>query len=54
MPLSSELRNTTFKKVRVQFEYLFYLCEKTGEKFVTTALDEINFENFKRIIHSHR
>lgn len=47
MPLSSELRNTTFKKVPVQFEYLFYLCEKTGEKFVTTALDEINFKSLE-------
>ena len=54
MPLSSELRNTTFNNLLVQFEYLFYVCEKTGEKFVTTELDEMNFENFKRIVHSHR
>lgn len=43
MRLSSEHRNTTFKNVPVQFEYQFYSCEKTDEKFVTTELDEMNF-----------
>ena len=33
---------------------LFYLCKKTGEKFVTTELDEMNFQSFKRIVRSHR
>lgn len=47
MRLSTEVRNIPFKNAIVTIDYQFYLCEKTGEKFVTTALDEMNFEALK-------
>jgi len=44
MRLSSEIRNVPFKKAMVEIDYQFYLCHTTSERFVTTALDELNFQ----------
>lgn len=42
--LNSELEKITFKKAIVQIDYHFYFCTTTGDKFVTTELDELNFQ----------
>ena len=44
MRLSSELRSLPFQNAIVKIDYQFYLCHTTGERFVTTALDELNFQ----------
>jgi hypothetical protein len=48
MCLSSEARNLPFKNAIVQIDYQFYLCEITGERFVTTATDELNFQALEK------
>lgn len=48
MPLSSEVRNMPFKKAIVRIDYQFYLCHTTGERFVTTALDELNLQRLEK------
>tara|TARA_A100000171_G_C2139717_1_gene153919 strand:- start:17 stop:193 length:177 start_codon:yes stop_codon:yes gene_type:complete len=48
MRLSTEIRNVLSKNAVVQIDYQFYLCHTTGEKFVTTALDELNLKRLKK------
>ena len=48
MRLTSALRSIPFKNSVFQIDYKFYLCETTGERFVTTALDELNFQSLEK------
>ncbi|WP_141655371.1 hypothetical protein [Roseivirga seohaensis] len=48
MRLSSEVRNLPFQNTIVQIDYQFYLCNTTGERFVTTTLDELNLQRLKQ------
>jgi hypothetical protein len=48
MCLSSEARNLPFKNAIFQIDYQFYLCEITGERFVTAATDELNFQALEK------
>ena len=48
MRLSLEVRNLPFQNTIVQIDYQFYLCHTTGERFVTTALDELNFQRLEK------
>lgn len=48
MRLSSEVRNVPFQNDIVQLDYQFYVCHTTGERFVTTALDELNLQRLEK------
>ena len=40
MKLSKERRSMDFRKETFEIVYHYYKCEKTGEQFTTTSLDE--------------
>ena len=42
MKLSKERRSMDFRKETFEIVYHYYKCEKTGEQFTTTSLDEVN------------
>ncbi|MGE0930193.1 hypothetical protein [Peijinzhouia sedimentorum] len=44
MKLSYEWREIPFRKESLNIPYQFYLCEESGEKFTSTALDELNMQ----------
>ncbi len=44
MKIHSEVKTLNFRKEEFQVRQRFYLCEDSGERFTTTALDELNLD----------
>ena len=47
MSIKSEIRTIRYKGMPITYEFYFYECEMTGEKFTTTELDEENIARVK-------
>lgn len=50
MVLTSELRTFIIDNQEVTVDYQLYLCEDSGESFVTTDLDTENFNNIEKYL----